>query len=263
MYRQQGAGRSYLTVVVGVLLSLAASVVRAELQIEISRGVDRATPIAIVPFGGGASLDVAAVVAADLARSGRFAPLDRRDMLQRPATAADVDFGDWRPLKVDALVVGRVMSAGADQLAVEFQVLDVLRGTTLLDYRQPATTGDLRRAAHRVADVIYEKLTGVKGIFSTRIAYVTVSRTPAGSSYGLIIADADGENPRKLLESRESILSPVWSPDAREIAYVSFESRRSEIYVQDIRSGVRKRVSARPGVNSAPAWSPDGRRLAR
>jgi TolB protein len=168
------------------------------------------------------------------------------------------------------LVIGRVLQPGPDQYEIQFQVFDVLRGQQLLGYRQPATAADFRRSAHRVADLIYEKLTGVRGVFSTRIAYVTVVRSPgqaAGkgrirSSYRLVIADADGENPRVMVESPEPLMSPAWSPDGRQIAYVSFEARRSEIYVQDLRSGSRKRVSARPGVNGAPAWSPDGRKLA-
>jgi TolB protein len=262
--------------VLAVLLALASPFpARAELQIEITQGVDTALPIAVVPFGwqgSGAAppLDAAAVVAADLARSGRFAPLDRRDMLQKPTTGAEVKFDDWRRQGSEVLVIGRVLQPGPDQYEIQFQVFDVLRGEQLLGYRQPATAADFRRSAHRVADLIYEKLTGVRGVFSTRIAYVTVVRSPgqpAGqgrvrSSYRLIIADADGENPRVMVESPEPIMSPAWSPDGRQIAYVSFEARRSEIYVQDLRSGSRKRVSARPGVNGAPAWSPDGRKLA-
>ncbi len=258
--------------VLALTLALAvANPARAELQIEITQGVDTALPIAVVPFGwqgtGAAPpLDAAAIVAADLARSGRFAPLDRKDMLQKPTTGAEVQFDDWRRQGSEVLVIGRVLQPGPDQYEIQFQVFDVLRGEQLLGYRQPATTADFRRSAHRVADLIYEKLTGVRGVFSTRIAYVTVVRSPGRSnftsSYRLVIADADGENPRVMVDSPEPIMSPAWSPDGRQIAYVSFEARRSEIYVQDLRSGSRKRVSARPGVNGAPAWSPDGRKLA-
>lgn len=260
-----------------LLVVSAVNPARAELQIEITKGVDTAVPIAVVPFGWQGTgpappLDAAAIVAADLARSGRFAPLDRKDMLQKPSTAADVRFEDWRRQGSDVLVIGRVVPQGVDQYEIQFQVFDVLRGEQLLGYRQPATAADFRRSAHRVADLIYEKLTGVRGVFSTRIAYVTVARSTApgvagapgkiSSSYRLVIADADGENPRVMVESPEPIMSPAWSPDGRRIAYVSFEARRSEIYVQDLRSGSRKRVSARPGVNGAPAWSPDGQKLA-
>lgn len=268
------------TSLAGLLLS-AVNPARAELQIEITQGVDTALPIAVVPFGwqgtGAAPpLDAAAIVAADLARSGRFAPLDRKDMLQKPTTGADVQFDDWRRQGSEVLVIGRVLQPGPDQYEIQFQVFDVLRGEQLIGYRQPATTADFRRSAHRVADLIYEKLTGIRGVFSTRIAYVTVVRSAGQataqakaqgpgkikSNYRLIVADADGANEREMLASPEPIMSPAWSPDARKIAYVSFEARQSEIYVQDLRSGTRKRVSARPGVNGAPAWSPDGQKLA-
>lgn len=260
-------------------LALNANLAQAELQIEITQGVDKALPIAVVPFGwqgsgAGAPLDAAAIVAADLARSGRFDLLDRKDMLQRPTTGADVDFGDWRIQGSEVLIIGRVLQPGPDQYEIQFQVFDVLRGEQLLGYRQPATAADFRRGCHRVADLIYEKLTGIRGVFSTRIAYVTVVRNQnqgqgqgqgqgkIKSNYRLVVADADGQNVRIMVDSTQPIMSPAWSPDGRQIAYVSFEANRSEIYVQDLRSGLRKRVSARPGVNGAPAWSPDGQRLA-
>ena len=239
----------------------------AQLRIEIREGVDKAVPVAVVPFGwdgqGAApGPDVAEVVAADLARSGRFAPIPTADMLQRPSTGRDVDFDDWRILNVDYLVVGRLLPAADGALTIQFQVFDVLRGEQLLGYRQPATTRNLRAVSHRVADLVYEELTGIPGVFSTRIAYVTVTGEPGQQLYRLVVADADGANARVLVESAEPLMSPAWSPDGRKLAYVSFESRNSAIYVQTLRSGARERVSARPGVNSAPAWSPDGRRLA-
>lgn len=245
-----------------VLLAVAATAAHAELQIEISQGIDKAVPIAVVPFGGESPLDVAGVVAADLQRSGRFAPMDRGDMLQRPTTGAEVNFGDWRIQGAEVLVIGRMVPTAVGQYEIQFQVFDVLRGEQLLGYRQGSSAADLRRNSHRVADIIYEKLTGIRGIFSTRIAYVTVVRGSKGSIARLVVADADGENPKIMVESRDPIMSPAWSPDGRRLAYVSFEQKRSEIYIQDLRSGARKRVSARPGVNGAPAWSPDGRYLA-
>jgi len=260
-----------LLTVLAALLVLNATPLRAELQIQITEGVDKALPIAVVPFGwqgagAAAPLDAASVVAADLARSGRFEPLDRKDMLQRPTTGADVDFGDWRTQGSEFLVIGRVLQPGPDQYEIQFQVFDVVRGEQLLGYRQPATAADFRRSCHRVADLIYEKLTGIRGIFSTRIAYVTAVRSQGQgqvkSNYRLVVADADGQNVRVMVDSPQPIMSPAWSPDGRQIAYVSFEANRSEIYVQDLRSGVRKRISARPGVNGAPAWSPDGKSLA-
>ncbi len=260
--------RRLLVSLLASLALLAGEALRAELRIEITAGVDKAVPIAVVPFGwqgagAGPPLDAAAIVAADLARSGRFAPLERRDMLQRPTTGTEVNFSDWRMQGSEVLIIGRVLQSGPDQYEIQFQVFDVLRSEQLMGYRQPTSAADFRRNAHRVSDLIYEKLTGVRGIFSTRIAYITVVRGKDGSSiYRLVVADADGENPRIMVESPEPIMSPSWSPDGRKIAYVSFEAKRSEIYVQELRSGTRKRVSARSGVNGAPSWSPDGRKLA-
>jgi TolB protein len=249
-------------------LLLTAGASHAELEIVISRGVEKAVPVAIVPFGfSGAgpapATDVAAIVAANLQRSGRFAPLDRRDMLQRPTRGEDVDFRSWRAVGVDALLVGQLVQTGADQYTIRFQLFDALRGEQLLGFQLPSSEAALRASSHRVADLVYEKLTGVPGIFSTRIAYVSVSgQRLAKPTYRLIVADADGENPRVLAESPQPIMSPAWSPDGRRIAYVSFENRVAEIYIQTLRTGDRQRASARPGVNGAPSWSPDGRRLA-
>ncbi len=246
------------------LLAFAGSAA-AELRIEISKGVDKAIPIAVVPFGTSTpvpDVDVAGVIAADLARSGRFAPVAVEDMLQRPVHGRDLDFGDWRIIGVENVIIGQVIPAGPDSYTIQFQVFDVFRGKQLLGYRQPTPRAALRKTSHRVADMIYEELTGIPGVFGTRIAYVTVTGKAGQQLYRLIVADADGRNPRVLVESPQPLMSPAWSPDGRKLAYVSFENDNSEIYVQTLRTGTRQRVSARPGVNSAPAWSPDGRRLA-
>ena len=249
-----------------VVLCALIATASAELRIEITGGVDQAVPLAVVPFGwqGGGKMpfDVSGVVAADLERSGRFAPLAPGDMLERPTTGSDIDFKDWRILGIEVVIVGQLLRTGADQYTIQFQLFDVFRGKQLLGYRQPATTGQLRRASHVVADMIYEELTGTRGIFSTRIAYVTANGNPPNQRFRLIVADSDGENARVLVESNEPLMSPAWSPDGRKLAYVSFEKKQSEIYVQTLRSGARKRVSSRAGVNGAPAWSPDGRKLA-
>ena len=256
---------------VKLLLALAAllagMVVRAELRIEISRGAEKPMPVAIVPMGwqgtGASPMDVAGIISRDLASTGRFDPLAPADMVERPTSGAEVDFQDWKMLGVEAVVVGRLLQTGTGEYTIQFQLFDVLRGEQLLGYRLPSTGAALRLSSHRVADMIYEKLTGVAGIFTTRVAYVTASRRGAQSElYRLIVADADGANEQIMVESREPIMSPAWSPDGRKLAYVSFENKQAEIYVQTLRSGVRQKVSSRAGVNGAPAWSPDGRQLA-
>lgn len=256
--------KTLIALVLATALSL--SVAQAELRIEISQGVDKAVPIAVVPFGwnstSAAPIDVARIIAADLERTGRFAPIPQENMVERPTLGSDVDYADWRLIGVESLVVGQLIPSGPDQYTIQFQVLDVFRGRQLLGYRQPSTTADLRANSHFAADKIYEALTGVPGVFSTRIAYVTVTGKPPKQRYQLVVADADGENARILVASNDPLMSPAWSPDGRQLAYVSFENNNSEIYIQSLRSGERRRVSARAGVNSAPAWSPDGRQLA-
>jgi len=243
---------------------LVATPGHAQLRLDITQGVRDAVPIAVVPFGGqaeGGANDIAAVVANDLRMSGRFAPLERRDMVSRPTSGAEIRFEDWRLLKSDFVVVGRVEPDGAG-LAVNFELHNVRTGASLLAQRLPSTEKGLRATAHRIADLVFERLTGIPGAFSTRIAYVAVDGKPPAQRYRLIVADADGFNPRTVLESREPIMSPAWSPDGQKLAYVSFESKVSAVYVQQLASGQRSRVSARAGINGAPAWSPDGRKLA-
>jgi TolB protein len=248
------------------LLLLVATGVQAQLVIEITRGQEDAVPIAIVPFGwestGAAPFDVAEVVAADLQRSGRFAPLDRKDMIDRPTRGDQINFQDWRYLKSDFIAVGRLLPEGGDRYAAEFELYNVLTGQRLTGQRLTATTSSLRALAHRVADIIFEQLTGIRGAFSTRIAFISAEGTPPQQRYRLIVADADGENQQVIASSGEPLMSPAWSPDGQKLAYVSFENKASAIYVQTLRTGERARVSARSGINGAPAWSPDGRTLA-
>lgn len=258
--------RHTLAVMFALLLGLAANDALAELTIRITQGVGRQVPVAVVPFGfeggaAGAPGDVASVIAADLARSGRFAPIDRSNMLQTPTAGVDVDFDDWSILNVEALVVGRVTQTGDNAYSVQFQLFDVFGRQQLVGYRMPASRGTLRRAAHRAADMIYEELTGIQGVFATRVAYVTASGGTDDRVYSLVVADADGENENTIMESSDPIMSPAWSPDSRQLAYVSFEDDASSVFVQTLRTGNRIKVSSRPGINGAPSFSPDGRRL--
>lgn len=254
-----------IPVIVCLLSLCAVEVAQAQLEIVITEGIKR-RPVAIVPFGwqgstAAAPLDVDDVISADLTRSGRFAPIAERDMLQKPTDGVDVDFDDWSILGVEAVVVGKVTQTGENAYDVQFQLLDVYRRDQLVGYRMPASRGTLRRAAHRAADMIYEKLTGIKGVFDTKVAYVTADPQGSGMRYSLIVADQDGENAYTIMESRDPIMSPAWSPDSRRLAYVSFEGNKSSIWVQTLSTGNRIQVSSRPGINGAPAFSPDGSKL--
>jgi TolB protein len=248
---------------VAALLGWAAPAA-AQLRLDITQGVRDAVPIAVVPFAGqaeGAPNEVAAIVANDLRLSGRFNPLERRDMVARPTAGSEVRFEDWRLLRSDFIVVGRVQPEAAG-LAVTFELFNVQTGQPLLSQRLITTEKNLRATAHRISDLVFERLTGIRGAFSTRIAYVAVEGRAPTQRHRLIVADADGFNPRIVTESAEPIMSPAWSPDGQSLAYVSFEGRSSAIYVQRLATGERRRVSARLGINGAPAWSPDGNKLA-
>jgi TolB protein len=250
----------------GILLA-HATLGFAQLRVEITRGVERPLPIAIVPFGwqgpGPAPYDLAGVVTSDLGNSGRFAPIPVNNMLTRPTQPSEVNFNDWRILNVDAVVIGRLEPAGADQFAAVFQLFDVVRAEQLLGFRLTLGRADLRATGHRIADMVFEELTGIPGIFSTRIAYINETRDAASKpTYRLIVADADGENAQVVTESSQPVMSPAWSPDGRRLAYVSFEENRSRIFVQTLRTGNREVASQRAGINGAPAFSPDGRKLA-
>lgn len=253
----------FKTLMIAILLVGTA---RAELIVEITQGAGSRTPVAVVPFAWvgtspGMPLDVAEVIGADLTRSGRFAPIPERDMLQKPTAGADMDFDDWSILGVEAVVIGRVEQTGDNAYTVQFQLFDVFRRRQLVGYRMPASRGTMRRVAHRAADMIYEKLTGIKGVFGTKVAYVTAEQQGNGKLFKLVVADQDGENEHTIMESTDPIMSPAWSPDSRRLAYVSFEGNKSSVFVQTLRTGNRQRVSNKPGINGAPAFSPDGRKL--
>lgn len=250
------------------LAALVAGPAAAQsLNVEIAKGVTTATPIAVVPFAqsGGAPLptDVADVIRNDFNRSGKFRSLDKADIVETPSQGSDIKFATWRLLKQDYLTIGRISDAGGGMLKVEYELWDVNRQQSLLAQSFTAPAGDLRGVAHQIADQIYEKITGVRGAFWTRVAYVTAVGTGNNATYSLIVADSDGFNPQTVARSRESLLSPSWSPDGNKIAYVSFESGNSAVYVQNISTGSRSLIAAHPrGINSAPAWSPDGSKLA-
>jgi TolB protein len=241
---------------------------QAQLRIEITSGVTDPIHIAVVPFAGGlpteptAGADAASVVQNDLEGTGRFRGMPWNQMKVRPSQASQVVIPDWRASGNDYVVVGQVTPMPDGGLAVDFQLLNTLTGEQLANQRFTGPPSALRNAAHRVSNVIYEKILGVRGAFDTRIAYVAVQGKPPAQHFELVIADADGANAHVVLQSDQPVMSPAWSPDGNWLAYVSFESKRSAVYVQQVSTGQRSLVSARAGINAAPAWSPDGRKLA-
>jgi len=247
-------------------LALPVHPAAAQLTVQILRGMAESVPIAVIPLAwegpGAVPWDVAATVQADLERSGRFRPLPRSQMLELPHAADAVDVSDWRMLKVDYVLVGRLSQLPDGRFEVRYELVSIASGQRLLGTALPADRNALKQASHRVADAIYERILGVRGAFSTRIAYVAVDGPATARGYRLIVTDADGANERVVFASPEPIMSPAWSPDGRSLAYVSFHSGLPAIYVQTLRTGDQVRVSARSGINGAPSYSPDGTQLA-
>ncbi len=251
-----------------LILLLVSSQASSNLTIEITEGAEGALPIAIVPFKWQGNVqqlpphNVSDIVHDDLQRSGRFNPLPEASMLARPSSGSEIDFRDWRALQMENIVVGQVQPNGSGGYLIRFELFDVYRGEQITGFSVPTTAADLRASAHHIADIIYETLTGEKGAFATRIAYVTSEGKGKNKRIELHIADADGYNPQSIVSSKEPIMSPAWSPDGRKLAYVSFEKARPAIFVQEVFSGQRDKISSFKGINGAPAFSPDGRYLA-
>lgn len=250
-----------------LLLAGCQGVFAQGLSIDITDGSRTADPIAVVPFAfEGAGLppetDVSEIVRADLARSGKFFTLARRDIVEFPTREAEVKFGTWRLLKQNYLVVGRVADAGDGALRVEFELFDVARQSRMIGLAISGQRTAMRDVAHQIADLIYEKILGERGAFWTRIAYVTSVGLGQNTQYALMVADSDGFNPQVVVRSREPLMSPAWAPEGRRLAYVSFERGNSSIYIQDLSTGSRELVSSKKGINGGPAFSPDGSRLA-
>jgi TolB protein len=248
------------------VLVLPAAPADAQLTVQILKGMAESVPIAIVPLAwegpGEMPYDVAATVRADLERSGRFRPLPRAQLLERPHAAGEVDVADWRMLKVDYVLVGRLSPLPDGRIEIRYELVSVANGERLLGTAVPADARALKRASHRVSDAIYERILGVRGAFATRVAYVAVDGPVDRRNYRLIVSDADGANERVVFGSPDPIMSPAWAPDGRSIAYVSFHSGLSAVYVQTLATGTQVQVSAKSGINGAPAYSPDGSRLA-
>ncbi|MFI8481487.1 Tol-Pal system beta propeller repeat protein TolB [Pseudomonas sp. NPDC078700] len=251
-----------------VLLSLTMMVgaVQAADPLVISTGTDRATPIAVVPFGwqGGNVLpdDIADIVGKDLHNSGVFEPIPRQNMISQPTQASEVIYRDWKAVNAQYVLVGNMVPAGG-RIQVQYALFNVATEQQVLTGSVGGTADQIRDMAHYIADQSFEKLTGVKGAFSTRLLYVTAERFSVDNTrYTLQRSDYDGARAVTLLQSREPILSPSFAPDGKRISYVSFEQRRPRIFVQHVDTGRREQITNFEGLNGAPAWSPDGKRLA-
>ena len=251
-----------------IALMLVAQNLYAQRVIEITRGNDKAAPIAVVPFGlqGGTPLpeDMAEIVSNDLRNSGMFAPFDRRNMLSTPTQASEIFPRDWRILGVDYVVAGQVsMDPASEQYRLQFSLYNVLREEVMMTRTVTGTRSQLRDMSHHLSDLVFEEITGIKGAFNTKLLYVAAERFSVDNTrYTLQRSDYDGARAVTLLQSREPILTPSYAPDGQRIAYVSFESGRPEIFVHYIQTGRRERITSFEGLNGAPSWSPDGQRLA-
>lgn len=244
--------------VIGVLLLVQASMAGAVLNIEIIGAGEHQIPIAIVPLGGDEKLaqSIHEVVTGDLQRTGLFRLVDPAGKL--PHKLSDVSYPDWQVRGAEALAIGMVEARPGGRIEASFRLLDVLKQNELIGQAVSANNNQVRAVGHRIADLIYEKLTGNKGVFSTRIAYVNRQ----GKRFSLIVADSDGHNEQTVLTQNEPIMSPSWSADGSHLAYVSFETGHAVVYVQSLYTNQRTVLANFRGSNSAPAWSPDGRQLA-
>lgn len=242
---------------IGALGLGAVAPALAQFRVEISGVGATQIPVSVARFRDEAAggQPIAAIVRADLERSGLFRGVDAPGVLDEASLPV---MAEWRARAVDALVLGSVTRLADGRFDVRHKLWDVVKGEDLGGSSQAVTTADLRLAAHRVADAVYRQLTGEPGVFATRIAYVTRSN----GRFALHVADADGENAQVALASPEPIISPAWSPDGKQLAYVSFESQKAVVWVQEVASGRRRVLANFRGSNSAPAWSPDGSQLA-
>lgn len=248
-----------------LLLAITSLSARAELIIDITGGTESAQPIAIVPFktADGINFDISKIIENDLYRSGLFKPLGRELMPQKPSDMTEVNFPSWRGVGTDNVVIGSLRQNEKGEVIARFWLLDAVSQKPLLGYDMPAVPGvRMRQLAHQIADLIYEKLTGTPGFFNTRIAYIGAAGYGYQRRYELVVADADGESPRTIATSREPLMSPAWSPNGKQLAYVGYERGRSAVYIQSVDTGQVRKLLSEKGINGSPSWSPDGKQIA-
>lgn len=258
---------NFLLTLVFAALVVTRTVSAAELNIEITRGVDNPIPVAVVPFAwqsdGFLDEDIAQIIANNLEQVGEFRALSRANMLSTPTEEREVHYRDWRILAQQYLVVGKINRvAGGQTIQVQWEFFDINRERKVLGEVLTGNISQLRDIAHEISDVVYQEITGSRGAFSTKIMYVSAEGPIDSTIYRLHLSDYDGRRSQVLLESREPIMSPAWSPNGSQIAYVSFETNLPRIYIQELATGQRRQVTNFSGINSSPVWSPDGRRLA-
>lgn len=232
---------------------------RAAMEIQVIGGADNKIALAMLPFQAAPGQPVPSltqIAGDDLNRSGQFQLVDVSGA--QPVEAAQINYSVWRGKGAEAMVVGQVVALPGGRFDVRFRLLDVLKQTQLAGYSYNISAAQWRATAHQIADIVYEKLTGMRGAFSSRIAYVQKQ----GKRYELRVADADGQNPRTVVRSNEPLISPMFSPDGTRLVYVSFEDKKPVVYLQSLQDGSRRKTAAFKGSNSAPAWAPDGKRLA-
>jgi TolB protein len=254
--------KKYLLLLMVLGIAFISLSVKADVTIEILGGAANQIPIAVAPFQQQDHQlnpnSISAIIEADLRRSGLFKTLDTRGIASIPHSPAEINFSDWSAIQAQTLTIGSVESLSGNRLRVTFRLFDVLRQSQMLAMEFTVVQSQQRATAHKIADLIYEKLIGEPGDFSTKITYVA----KMGDTYSLQVADADGFGAQTIVSSKEPIISPSWSPDGSKLAYVSFEKKKPVIYVQSVLTGRRTTLANFKGNNSAPAWSPDGNSLA-
>ena len=248
-----------------LLLLVVSSTAWSELVIRVTQGNDKPTIVAVSPIalnGIAVKQDIAAIVEADLERSGLFRATPRRDMLAFPSRSSEVYYRDWRMLGTEYLVVGSMRAIDGGRYELEFSLLNVTAQKREFKHSVRGRANEMRDLAHLVSDKVYQAITGIKGAFSTRIAYVTATRTNGKFTYRLNVADADGAREKLMLESPQPIMSPSWAPNGKDLAYVSFETGRPAVFRQNLVTGARQQLTNFKGLNGAPSWSPDGSKMA-